>query len=45
MRLLNNVNELITGFMQGLRTDWWAEITRLRLTASTTLGLSKLMQK
>jgi hypothetical protein len=27
MRLLNNVNEVITSFMQGLRTDWWAEIT------------------
>jgi len=39
MRLLNNVNELITGFAQGLRTDCGRKLSRLRLTASTTLGL------
>jgi len=39
MRLLNNVNELITGF--GAKKEQIGEIPRLRLTASTTLGLCR----
>jgi hypothetical protein len=41
MGLLNNIKELFVGFIEGLNTAWWVEVTTLSLAASTILGLSK----